>query len=170
MFSPLSIARQAHMRRFRPDIHSACKVMTIRAGATVPSPVISNVKPRRPARSTNAWQTRGTRLATMPRLPPIKTRPALVYLPCPSGPHPTEAPISAVLERLIRNRPGQAACHSETTTPPPHVALKDNMPSYRAVVFGAGQNLLPCSSDMRGHDENSSDSQYGDANSQRPTR
>jgi hypothetical protein len=157
------------MRRFRPDTHSASKVVTIRAGATVLSPAISNAKLRCPARSTNVWQTRGTRLAIMPRRPPIKTPPALAYLLCPSGPHPTEATISAVLECLIRNRPDKpAASHSEATTPPPHVALKDNMLSYRAVVFGAGQNLLPCSSDMRGHDENSSDSQYGDANSQCP--
>ncbi|QDW40110.1 helix-turn-helix domain-containing protein [Bradyrhizobium sp. KBS0727] len=72
--------------------------MTIRAGATVPSPAFSNARPRRPARSTNVLQTRGTRPVTMRRRLPIKTRPPQVYLPCPSGPRPTEAPVSVVLE------------------------------------------------------------------------
>jgi hypothetical protein len=158
------------MRRFRPDTHSACKAMTIRAGATVPSPAISNARPRRPARSTNVLQTRGTRPATMPRRPPIKTRPPQVYLPSPSGPHPTEAPISVVLESLIRNRPRTrlTACLKGRCRHvlPSRTICRD----IELWCFGAGQNLLPCSSDMRGHDESSSVSRYGRANSQCPVR
>jgi hypothetical protein len=72
----------------------------------------------------------------MSRRPPIKTRAAQLYLPCPSAPHPTEAPTSVVLECLLRNRPGRGQRRAILKRPRcRHVALKDNMRGYRAVVF-----------------------------------
>jgi hypothetical protein len=159
--SPPSNARQALTHRFRLDTHSAFKAMTIQAGATAPSPVTSNARPRHPARSTNVSQTPGIRPATILRRRRIAIQAARLFLPFPSARRPTDTPRSVSLPNfLMWNESGSdqrrpviprgievSGGDRSDRRQPHHLTLPSRTigPDTALWCFDAGQNVLPCS-------------------------